>query len=145
MNEEFKKLCEQVPEIQLYYIINTYGGDIWRLNHDLADGRMPESEEVDKYLAELQEHIQYAVDQTKRFGVETPRGENGVATPTYWSWFRWWDSYTQSLPPDSQDKIFQIFDAIGEVIGGRANHHLDDLAQKLSIYRPTQDWRVVSA
>ena len=29
-------------EQELYFYINTFGGIIWRLNHDMADGRIEE-------------------------------------------------------------------------------------------------------
>jgi hypothetical protein len=79
----------------LYEQINFLGGVIWRTNHDLADGRIPESAASD--LPNLQAKIEDRVDQTVRFGVETPRIEGQGATPEYWAWFRKWDGWVKGL------------------------------------------------
>lgn len=88
---------ETCCEYLLYSIINALGGMIWSINHAASHGRS--SGNVDAQLAELREKIGPAVDQAARFGVESPvrSGENGAANESYWTWFRGWDGWVNSL------------------------------------------------
>ncbi len=97
---------------------------LWRINHDLADGRIEDPDGViAKGLEQQQEMIEYAVDQTVRFGVDPDPRSTG--NPSYWLWFRWWDKWAKNL----SDSEFVTFDEamIKE--------------QDLSAYRPKGDWK----
>ena len=111
-------------EQQLYFYINTFGGMIWRLKHDMAHGRIGE---VD--LTPYQYAIEYCVMRTPRFGVkieEPAEGGHVKTTDSYWAWFRWWDEYFQKT---LTDKEYQ------EYI--RKSNNGEDISQ----FRPKGDWR----
>ena len=95
MAEEFETIIKTCPEIKLYFIIDAIGAMRWRLNHDMADGRIPESEHaaLDKSIKEAAIQQQEAVGQLTRFGV-SPFVE-GTKSPSesYWQWFHAWDHY----------------------------------------------------
>ena len=122
---EFEKKCRQCSEVELYVTINSLGGFIWQMNHDLADGRIPESSDINESLAEAQRKIEFAVEQTKRFGVIQPRSKQGGPTYEYRRWFQWWDSYVNGLS----------FTACGTL--ERAINKGEDV----SSWRPEGDWR----
>lgn len=124
IDPEFKQVCEQAPEILLYYTISSLGAFMWKMQHDLADGRIEESELVAKDLILAQEKIEFAVDQIKRFGVEKPK-DNGRATPEYWAWFRWWDQYAKSLSDEDFRKLDQALTA----------------KENVDAWHPHGDWR----
>lgn len=115
---------ENCTEQQLYFYINTFGGMIWRLKHDMAHGRIGE---VD--LTPYQYAIEYCVMRTPRFGVkieEPAEGGHVKTTDSYWAWFRWWDEYFQKT---LTDKEYQ------EYI--RKSNDGEDISQ----FRPKGDWR----
>lgn len=105
IDAEFKETIDACDEIFLYLTINSLGGGLFYIRHDLADGRIESTPEIEEWLTEAQAQIEYAVDQTVRFGVEAPRGENRVATAEYWEWFRKHDSWWKSLD-ESEQKTF---------------------------------------
>jgi hypothetical protein len=112
-------------EQELYFYINLFGGIIWRLNHDMADGRI----EANIDLSPYQYAIEYCVMHTTRFGVEIEEpkaGEHVKQTDSYWAWFRWWNNYFQRTL--SQD---EYEDYCHKVANG------EDVSQ----FRPAGDWR----
>ena len=112
-------------EQELYFYINTFGGMIWRLNHDMADGRIEERLDLTPY----QYALEYCVMHTPRFGVkidEPKEGEHVKATDSYWAWFRWWDKYFQRTLTNEEYEDYQ-----------RKADNGEDISQ----FRPTGDWR----
>lgn len=112
-------------EQELYFYINSLGGIIWRLKHDMADGRIKENLDLMPY----QYAIEYCIMHTPRFGVKINEPEEGAhvkATDSYWAWFRWWDEYFQRTLTDEEYKDYQQ----------RLNNGED-----ISKFRPTGDWR----
>ena len=119
---EYIKNCS---EQTLYFLINTLGGFIWRMNHDMAHGRITEN--VD--LTEQQYAIEFCVYQSKRFGTEILEAEGDEHiknTPSYWAWFRWWNSYFQEeltvLEYEEYDKLCKE-------------------KKDISKFRPTGNWK----
>ena len=112
-------------EQELYFYINTFGGMIWRLKHDMADGRIEENLDLTPY----QYAIEYCVMHTPRFGVEIEEPEEGghvKPTDSYWAWFRWWDEYFQRTLTQEEYEEYTRKAEKGE-----------DVSQ----FRPSGDWR----
>ena len=112
-------------EQELYFYINAFGGMMWRLNHDMADGRI----EVEIDLTPIQYAIEYCIMHTPRFGVdiqEPKDGEHVKTTPSYWAWFEWWDEYFQRTLTTEEYKDYC----------NRVKKHMD-----ISQFRPEGDWR----
>ena len=112
-------------EQELYFFINNMGGMIWRLNHDMADGRIKENLGLTSY----QYAVEYCVMHTPRFGVkidEPKEGEHVKATDSYWAWFSWWDNYfRRTLSKEEYEDYL----------------HKVDNKEDISQFRPTGDWR----
>lgn len=102
---EFKEIVDMCNETRLYLIIDGLGGSLFYVRHDLADGRIESTPELERWLTKAQEQIEYAVDQTIRFGVSIPRDENKIATAEYWKWFRERDSWWKDLNGSEQAEI----------------------------------------
>jgi hypothetical protein len=116
-----------LDEIQAYFLINQIGGIIWRMNHDMADGRIPEEEhpKIDEELARISKTQIQAISSLHRFGVTQPfRDANQQPSGAYVAWFKWWDSYVKGLS-----------EGVWRVLEARVNHQLD-----VSEYRPEGDW-----
>lgn len=112
-------------EQELYFYINNFGGIIWRLQHDMADGRIKENLDLSPY----QYAIEYCVMHTTRFGVEIKEpeaGEHVKPTASYLAWFRWWDEYFQKTLSKEEFETYKDLAAKGEDV---------------SHFRPAVDWR----
>jgi hypothetical protein len=90
------------PETEMEYwqCIESVGGFQWRLNHDLADGRIEDPDgSIAKEITRLGEVlIQLVKDVTEKFGVipldQTPKTDPGKEPPPapegktyYWDWY----------------------------------------------------------
>lgn len=119
---EAVKIC---TEQTLYFLINALSGYIWRMNHDMADGRIKENIN----LEEEQYALEFCVLQTTRFGVEVPEakeGEHIKNTDSYTEWYRWWNSYFQrDLSQEEFDEYNRLFSE----------------GKDISHFRPKGDWR----
>jgi len=107
-DQKTRKQIEEADELGLYFMINEIGGFVWRMNHDMADGRIPEKDwpMIDEEIARLRPLQTFAVSQLTRIGVETPLKEDGKSpTDEYWAWFRWWDGYIKGLPEDQWKEL----------------------------------------
>lgn len=112
-------------EQELYRMIEAFGYKIWRLNHDMADGRIKENIDLMPY----QYAIEYCVMHTTRFGVEISEpkeGEQVKATKSYWAWFKWWDNYFKNTLTDEECEEYE---------------HKSERGEDISKFRPTGDWK----
>lgn len=94
MDNDIKDKLDKGSEIFLWFYIEHMGGCLWRMNHDLADGRIESTPGIEKDLVDTREFIEYAVGQLKRFGIEDPKGEG---KDKYWEWYKMWKEYTEAL------------------------------------------------
>ena len=101
MLEEKEKDIRTCSESSLYFLIETFGGFLWRLRHDSADGRIQIDHKGEQVL---QQKIEGLVDQTVRFGVSEPRNEKG-ATEEYRRWYRWWNSWHRGMSDEEWEKV----------------------------------------
>jgi CO dehydrogenase/acetyl-CoA synthase beta subunit len=99
-----KKPLEQMSEVELYLLINTASYIQWRMNHDAADGRIP-NEGIDESIKNLYQIQKNAMKQLKRFDI-TPFTKNGkTSSDAYKQWFHKWDKYVKNLSQDDYDKL----------------------------------------
>jgi hypothetical protein len=126
MDDEQKKIADEADEITLYFIINECGSFIWRMNHDMADSRIPQEHhaEIDKDIIKVREFQSYSVSLLPKFGVEIPT-QNGTQTNDYWKWFRWWDNYVKGLPTNEWLKLENKMNS----------------KEDYSMYRPQGNWK----
>lgn len=98
-------------ELELYFTINSIGGMIWRMNHDASHGRINMTEEMRKDLLEAQYSIEFAVLQTRKFGIEIPEpkeNEHVERTDSYNKWFSWWNDYIRYELSDCNYKRLEL-------------------------------------
>ena len=90
---------ETCPEIILYFFIDQCGEFVWRMNHDMADGRIPQKDHaaIDQDILKIQKQQQEAVQHLPRFGIAKPTEENGAPTSDYWQWYRAWDGWKKGM------------------------------------------------
>ena len=95
-----------LSEVDLYFAIDVLGEHIWRSNHDMAYGRIPEFD-----LTEEQYALEYLVYQTTKFGVELPDPEidkHITATPSYNAWYKFYADHFKYTLTDEQWDAFQL-------------------------------------
>lgn len=98
MDEKIKKTLDEASEVYLWLTIEGLGGFVWRMNHDLADGRIESTPGIEKDLITMQEQIEYAVSQLERFGIKNPKGEDKEVRDAYWEWYQTWKKHIEALP-----------------------------------------------
>lgn len=122
---EDPSIVNNCTEQKLYSLIDSLGYRIWRLNHDMADGRIEQNIDLMPY----QYAIEYCVMHTTRFGVEISEpkeGEHVKATKSYWAWFEWWDNYFKRTLTDEEYEEYE-----------RKSEKREDISK----FRPTGDWK----
>ena len=101
------KTPKEMNELELYFVIDYYGGFIWRMNHDMCDGRIPEKDwtDIDKDIEEMKKLQKEAVAELPRIGVNNPLNADGKPTDTYWTWYRTWDQWKKDLSDEKWRKV----------------------------------------
>lgn len=96
--EDRKAEIDELDEAYLYFFIDECGLFIWRMNHDMAHGRIPEHGPVDKDIHNVRVVQHYAVTRLPEVveGI-IPQDEYGYPTKEYWAWYRWWDRWKKDL------------------------------------------------
>jgi len=94
-----------LDEANLYLMIDSLGGHIWRCKHDMAHDRIPEFD-----LTEEEYALEYMVYQTTKFGVELeePSLDNHIVpTPSYKAWYKFYDNHFKNVLTDIEWNEFQ--------------------------------------
>lgn len=88
------KPVSEMNEVELYFMIDGIGGFIWRMNHDMGCGRIPQKDcaAIDKDIEKMRVVQMDALRELSRFGITALDGD-GNATPEYWIWYRTWSSW----------------------------------------------------
>ena len=100
LSDKLKKVFDECSEFYLWMAIEQLGGFLWRMNHDLADGRIDSTPGIEEDLVNMQKKIEYAVEQTSRFGIEDPLNktdEGKAGREAYWTWYRGWKKHTDEM------------------------------------------------
>ena len=108
-----EQVIERGPEAVVYFLIEDLGGFIWRMNHDMADGRIPEKEGagIDKEIALARtEQRRLCVEALPRFGVATPWIEGAGPSDEYWAWYRWWNAWHKCMPSEQWSEVDAALD-----------------------------------
>jgi hypothetical protein len=110
-------LCETDPEIQVYFAIQVIGGFVWRMEHDMADGRIPEADHpaIDADIVIARGEQLKLVRSLTRFGLTTPIEEQGAPTKEYWAWYKKWNNYVENLSNEQFDELDKALSAHDDV------------------------------
>ena len=111
-------IIKNMSEIELYFLIDAIGYLRWRLNHDMADGRIPEEKwpPLDKTILEVAEKQHAAVSELVRFGISPFQEDGKSPSKEYWKWFHKWDNYIKKeLSKEEFDELDQKLSANEDV------------------------------
>lgn len=97
------KKIQDLNELELYFLVEECGGFIWRMNHDMADGRIPESEHagIDVEIENVKKFQMQAINELPRVGIVQPLDETGHGTDAYWAWYRKWNQWHHNMSDES--------------------------------------------
>ena len=110
--EEFKKEVETGTEEMVYLLIDSFEAFLYSMHHDNTEGRIPNCEGIhtDQEMAGMQQRINYAMDQTPRFGIKRPvRDEKGTPNKSYQKWYRYWDAWRTKMSHERWNKFLKLF------------------------------------
>lgn len=110
MSEEKKqKPVSEMNELELYFLIDFVGAFTWRMNHDMAHGRIPVADHaaIDADIIRLREEQIAAIKELPRFGVVPFVEGKERPTEAYWTWYRTWDGWKK----DMTDEQWNAFNA----------------------------------
>lgn len=102
------KPVAELNEIELYCVIDFCGAFIWRMNHELYKGNIPQKDQstVEKDVANTRKAQLEAVQELPRFGIQ-PLDDQNRPTDAYWTWYRTWDQWKK----DMSEEQWLAFDA----------------------------------
>lgn len=123
--EKDKDSIKDWSEPKVFTTLQCLGSIVFRLQHDMADGRIEEDLDLTPY----QYAMEYLALQTSRFGVqieEPKEGEHVLTTKSYLAWYDWWYNYLDFSLSDDEWKDFKK----------RLENDED-----VSMYRPEGDWK----
>ena len=109
IEEEKKADILKMNEVDTYFLIDECGAFMWRMNHDMGHGRIPQEAHADIQddINGVREVQQFAVENLMRFGVDpesTKDHENG----DYWKWYKFWDNWKKGLSNEDWDAVSQL-------------------------------------
>jgi hypothetical protein len=96
LDDETKKELESACEQHIWLTIEGLGGVVWRMEHDLSDGRIESTPEIEEDLLKMREMSKFAARQISRFRAEV-LDENGRPKKEYWDWYETWKEYVEEL------------------------------------------------
>ena len=106
VSEEDKVKFSNYSEVNTYFLIDECGAFIWRMNHEMIHGRIPE--EQHKPIREDMERIsqmqQVAVDSLKRFDID-PESSKDRENGDYWKWYNHWNNWKNGLTNEQWNKV----------------------------------------
>jgi len=131
--EALQDVIENGPELMVYFFIDQIGAFSWRMNHEMAHGRIEQQHHaaIDKDIERAKQQQVRLVKCLPRFGVEKPLDESNRATEDYWKWYRWWSNWHKNtLTNDEWDALQRDLGADGTMT-----------QEQIEKYRPEGDWR----
>lgn len=105
IEEEKKADILKMSEIDTYFLIDECGAFMWRMNHEMAHGRIEKEHHaaIDKDIVAVRELQQFAVDNLMRFGVDPESAKDSKGD--YWKWYRHWDSWKKGLSDEDWNAV----------------------------------------
>jgi hypothetical protein len=101
MSEQDKKDILEMDEPTTYFLINECGNFMFRMNHELAHDKIPESTQtaVISDINNIRIIQKFAAVNLGRFGVN-PESVNDGEKGEYWKWYSFWDKWKNDLTDD---------------------------------------------
>lgn len=98
------KPIQEMSEVELYFVIDGCGAFIWRMNHDMAHGRIEQEHHaaIDEDITRMRATQKEAILELPRVGIAQPLNEQGAGTPEYWTWYQTWSAWHKDKLSDGE-------------------------------------------
>lgn len=119
-------------EMELYFFIDECGGFIWRMNHDMADGRIPHDDHagIDKDIARIHKHQLFALKQLVRFGVDIDLADP-KPTENYKAWYGGWNAWKRNMGNEEWEQIDTLMGQQAKIRAELNKVHIETLKEQL--------------
>jgi len=109
ITEQEKTDLLKLNEQNSYFFINECGAFIWRMNHDMAHGRIPQESHraIDEDIQKIRVLQKFVVDSNlPKFGVDPESVTDRKGS--YWKWFTFWDNWKKGLSDEDLNKVCDL-------------------------------------
>lgn len=106
MEENNKEQVLGMNEVETYFLIDECGAYIWRMNHEMAKGRIPTEahSDIQVDIMTVKEIQKFAVNNLMRFGID-PESANDRENGDYWKWYLHWDGWKKELSDEEWNTV----------------------------------------
>lgn len=107
MTEQEQADILKMDEVMTFFLIDECSSFIWKMNHDLNDGRIDETampivmEDIQQ-IAYLQK---FAVDNLERFGLDVKSLNEENEPGDLRKWYKHWSTWRSELSDEEWDKV----------------------------------------
>ena len=106
MNEQEKQDILMLDEVMTFFLIDECGAIIWRISHDLADGKIEESDQVKADLQQIAHLQTFAVKNLGRFGLkDIDIVEKINDSGDLKKWHTFWHNWRSNLSDAQWEKV----------------------------------------
>jgi hypothetical protein len=105
ITEQEKTDLLKLNEYDSYFFIDECGAFIWRMNHDMAHGRIPQESHraIDEDIVKVRVLQKFVADNLIKFGVDPESVTDRKGS--YWKWYTFWDSWKKGLSNEDWDAM----------------------------------------
>ncbi|MFA5208640.1 MAG: hypothetical protein WC428_08420 [Candidatus Paceibacterota bacterium] len=109
ITEKEKTDLLKLDELDSYFFVDECGAFIWRMNHDMADDRIPQESHkaIDEDIVKIRELQKFVVNNLTRFGVD-PESVTDRKNGSYWKWYMFWDTWKKGLSNEDWNEVSML-------------------------------------
>ena len=105
MTEQEQSDILQLDEVMTFFLIDECSAMIWRISHDLADGKITETPQVKEDLEQIANLQKFSVKNLGRFGLNDENiGETGDSGDLK-KWHAHWHAWRAELSDEQWKKV----------------------------------------
>ena len=106
MTDQEKEDILSMDEVMTYFLIDECGAFLFRMAHDMADGKIPEDahETITTDLVNIRQLQKFTVDNLHRFDVD-PESAYNKEDGDYWKWLNHWGDWKNNLTEEEWGKV----------------------------------------
>lgn len=106
MSDQEKEDILSMDEVMTYFLIDECGAFLFKMTHDIADGKIPEEshQAIATDLVNIRMLQKFTVDNLMRFGVD-PESAYNKEDGDYWKWLKHWNDWKTNLSEEVWGKV----------------------------------------
>ena len=108
MTEQEQKDILAMDEVMTFFLIDECSSFIWKMNHDLSEGKIsePAAPTIMEDIQQIASLQKFAVDNLDRFGVNPKEiNEEADGTTDLRKWHQHWNTWRTELSAEQWEKV----------------------------------------